>query len=341
MIEYSKNIEIGINILCDVEMEKIELFKIILTEHVSFIGENEISTLKEILIAEDENVASIVNTLIKSVEPSGIYTQRDQRDSWAVTVPIETDGVLKCFIVMGKRYFTYITPEFSHPFNTVSMLLEELLHVKIYTLLWKKRGYIQHINKGFGICKSDLLSVASSMIDEYLVSRMKANILSINNSFQLESGKELIGGKLNYGGNVLNRIKAAELQLKEMVEKLRIESRSIPETWREIIRILYRNIFEPLSRNAPFCDENQEPRNEEQLKSVKIYRELIVEYWENIHDQLKVVYESNLSKYESALNEIYNIIDALFNRIGITYSRVSGEDCWVNIDPKILNLLEN
>jgi len=332
--------EITINLLCDIELNKIELFKTILSEHISFIGEESIASLKGIFITEDKNVASTVNTIIKSVEPAGNYSPREQSDSFAVTVPVEINGALNCFIVMGKKYFTDITPEFNHPFNTISMLLEELLHVKIYSLLWNKRGYIQYINKGFGTCKSDILSIASSLMDEYLVSRMKSKILSSCNSFQLESGKDLTGGKLSYGGNVFKRIKTAGIEFKQIVESLKKESVSIPEAWGHITRNLYRNIFEPLSRNAGFCDENQESCDDEQLKSIRMFIDLINDYWKDIHERLKTLYENNLNNYEYVKNDIANIIDSLLNGFGISYSRIHGEDCWVNIDPHTIDLFE-
>jgi hypothetical protein len=339
MNESIDNLEIRINILCNIEIEKIDLFNKILFEHISYLGQADVSTLKEIVITEDEDVVPKINSLIKSVEPSMFYTPRDQTDSNAVTVPIETDGKLNCFIVISKKYLITLTPEFNHPIKTVSMLLEELLHVKIYTYLWGKRGYIQHVRKGLGIYRSGILTISSSMIDEYIVGRTKTNIFSTYNSFQLESGTDLIGGKINYGGNVFDQINTAEIELKKIVEKLVREAVSIPDAWGDISRILYRNIFEPLARNSAYYDENHEDFDEKRLESIRIYRDVVITYWGKIHNQLKAIYESNLLEYESALSEIGDNISALLERIGITCLKVQGEDCLIKIDSIILDIL--
>jgi len=337
----SESLNVDINVLCQIIPEKTDAFAALLRELISVVGVDNIITLKQILIVDDSQVVNVVNSIIKTVEPSAVYMPRDTDFANALSLPVERDGLLSCFIVMSDVFLKPLTLEHNHPFNTVSTLLEELLHVGVYTSAWQRRGYVQHRSSKLNACEMDVLTIATQMCDEYVVIRRKSQLLATYPLFEPEPGKGFSRGKLSYDGDLIKKIGISGIELKKAVIEAAGGSKVISEVRSDVMRILYRGIFEPLSRNAAYCDEtNEDSAVEQNLQAIKFYRELIADYWCNIHKELTLVFESNLSETEPALKEICGYIRELLKRVGITYGNTQDGQYWVNFGPNLLDAIE-
>jgi hypothetical protein len=166
------------------------------------------------------------------------------------------------------------------------------------------------------------------MCDEYVVIRMKSELLA----------PSLAPRKLSYGGDVVEEIGRGVIELKRTVVEAARGARVTQEAWAGVMRILYRSVFEPLSRNAGYCDEADEDFSlEQRLQAIKFYTEVVADHWHKIHGQLKRVFESDLNETEIALNEISGCIRVLLSTVGVTYRKTEDGQCWVDFNSAFLD----
>jgi hypothetical protein len=303
----------------------------LLRELICLLEESSLASLRRIVIVEDQRVASTVNAIIKTVEPSVSYAPRDVDAANAVTVPVENGKDLACLIVLGKALLDSLDLEHGHPAETVSALLEELLHVWVYTSAWQRRGYVQHRGKGLDPCEADVLTIASQMCDEYVVIRRKTHLAATQPLFELEPGKRLGAGVLSYGGDAVSAIELGIGQAEDIVLEAACGARAASDAWRDVTRALYRGIFEPLSRDAAYRDGALEgPPLDQRLQSVEFYRDVLADPWNRMHEGLRRVFDSNLSESEVILDQIVSCLRAFLKIIGVTYRKTDAGLCWVD-----------
>jgi hypothetical protein len=133
-------VEIDLGVLCSVGTDRVEAFTALLRESICLLEESSLASLRTTVILEDKLVASTVRTIIKTVEPSAPYAPRDVDAANAATVPVKNRKGLACLIVLGKTLLDSLDWEHNHPAETVSAVLEELLHVWVYTPRVAKAG---------------------------------------------------------------------------------------------------------------------------------------------------------------------------------------------------------
>ncbi|OGO59309.1 MAG: hypothetical protein A2029_05005 [Chloroflexi bacterium RBG_19FT_COMBO_47_9] len=323
--------DVELQVLCSLEKSKIEGFASLLPEMICLVGAESIYSLQKVIIVNDDQVPKTVNTIIKAIDPSASYTPRSAYPANAVSVPLETKGELYCFIVMGKSYIEPLDTEHYHSPNTVLTLLEELLHVWVYTSAWHRRGYVQYRNRELPACYADLLTIASQMCDEYVVIRRKSHLAANLAVFEPEPGKGFMAGIINYGGNIFDEVSKGDEELEKIIVEAASGLRRVPNSWNDLMIVMYRLVFEPLSRNAAYCDDiSGEMSGWMELQTIKLYRDLLSEYWEIIHDELIMVFDSNLHETETCLKKIADAIEALLGKIGVDFRKMEDGKCWVS-----------
>lgn len=73
----------------------------------------------------------------------------------ATAVPVEQDDLFKCFVLLEESLVRPLAPTEYHVNPTTSALLEELLHVRVYSGLW------EHLRPGRTHCLSTVGRVRS------------------------------------------------------------------------------------------------------------------------------------------------------------------------------------
>jgi hypothetical protein len=330
-MDMSERLEVGLDVLCSLDRSKTDAFIALLRELISLVGATRVAGLKKVIVVSDSQVTNTVNAIIKTVEPSASYSPSNTYSAYAVAIPLESEGALACFIVVGEKYLEPLDAEHNHPIDTVSILLEELLHVWVYTSAWQRRGYVQHHNKGLSACEEDLLIIASLMCDEYAVIRRKSLLVSNLPLFEPEPGKGFVAGKLNYSGDVANDISQGIAEIEKIIIEAASGTKAVSDSWSDLTRTLYRGIFEPLSREAAYCDGTpEESMSHKKLLPIKFYRDVLADCWSKIHGGLNRIFDSNLDETEVILNEIVCSIQALLKTIGVAYRKTEDGRCWVD-----------
>ena len=98
--------------------------------------------------------------------------------------------------------------------------------------------------------------------------------------------------------------------------------------WDELVQSLYRDIFEPLSRNAAYVDgTDNEVTASVELEQVSPYGKTLASYWYAIHGQLRHNYDGNLDEIEATMDEIVDNILSFLMTLGISCQKTE-EELW-------------
>ncbi len=102
------------------------------------------------------------------------------------------------------------------------------------------------------------------------------------------------------------------------------------DAWPKLLQVVYREIFEPLAREAAFqaaiptdADIPHPPRD---ASESWFYRQGVAPYWDQVRIQLERSFNKNLEKEDTALNNMVDILEAFLREMGVTcYKTLSGD----------------
>lgn len=294
------------------------------------VGADSLSSLTTVFIVDADQLVSTVRQIITTVEPGASYAASPSHVPSGVALPLETEGQLACTIVLARELLETLTSERFHPFEAVSTVLEELLHVWVYEAAWRRRGYVQHRGRGLSGCEADVLTIVSQMCDEYVVIRRKTELASTWSLFDSQPGPGLVVGKLEYGSSVVDTVAAGTQQIVATVIEAASGQRAPSDSWACLVSVLYRGIFEPLARHAAYNDVAASSQTIEGLNTIRLYREVIAAHWSSIHGGLKRVFASSLEETETVLAANSDTIRRLLLIMGVSYQRMPNGSCWVD-----------
>ena len=125
----------------------------------------EQSALSRISIVPDAELERAVNDIAMLAGKPGTYRVGTTLPP-AVTVPIEDEAGVTCIVVVAVSLLATInSEEFSA--DVISTVLEELLHIRLYSAAWQRRRWIEQPPGVYG-CKLDLVRLCSGFHDEYV-----------------------------------------------------------------------------------------------------------------------------------------------------------------------------
>lgn len=325
----SNQLNIEINVCCDIPIEKVNLFADLLQKLLNYVHPNK---LRKIILVPDNQVAETVNQILNAaVGISEAYKPRSVLAANAVSIPVEGENDLACFIILGDGLIQQLTPDHMHVPEVVSAVLEELLHVWHYSMIWNRRGYIHYGQKVSESCTADLYTIASQMLDEYVVNNTKMDILSTVPLIEVEPGQGLTTGLLSYGDSIKNHLDHAAESMKQVVVGAAAGEMPISDAWPHMLHHLYRDILEPLARDTAFrIGTSEELLTEQEASLCSFYHHFFASYWGKIRSELVRTVSSNLAETEQALEEIVKHLRAFLELIGVTYHLQDDEICWVD-----------
>jgi len=326
-------LDFSLNILANIDKSRVEAFSVLLQEHISLIGAEKISSLKSIFVVDDDQVSQTINSILQTAGVSRSYSPNPNNPAKATAVPVENGETFSSFIVISKQHLQNLSLDSYHHSETVLALLEELLHVWVYTTTWQRRGFLLPSENERNGCENDIFIIASQMCDEYVVIRKKAELISTLPLIEVktETAHVLTTGKIRYGGDIVQDITQSEIALEKTIIEAASGQMEIADAWRFILGIIYRKLFEPLSRNSAYCDAISENRlPDEPLRDINFYQELIADRWGKIHKGLKRVYNSDLDDTEIVLDEIIFEITSFLEEVGVKYRNLEENQCWVD-----------
>jgi hypothetical protein len=297
------------------------------------VGADRVATLATIIVVDAANVQEAVSAVVRTMDPSVTYTPNPGYSARGVAVPVEQDSQLVSTIVLARELIELLAPPRIHPYETVSTVLEELLHVSVYETTWHRRGYVHHRGRGLSGCDTDVLAVVSQMSDEYVVNRRKAMLASTRPMFDHTDGG-LSTGRLQYGWSVPGTVSSGIRQLGSIVRAASVGGGTNPESWNLAVSGLYRGVLEPLARHAAYNEVNPSDESVESLADVPQYRERVLEHWLALHRSLQRMFDSDLADTELLLPEMGEAVRQILLRFGVEYQQRGTGSCQVRFrDP--------
>ncbi len=285
--------------------------------------------LDSIWIVPEGELGTYVNRIITAVAPDASPHEFGTYTPGGVAVPVETEVGAKAFVLLDKSEIVHLSPTNYFLPDVISTILEEVLHVQLYSLAWQRRGFIQYRDQEVG-CKIDYYNLCSNFHDEYAVCRLKAQMLKENLLFKTEQG-EIKPVEFFYGAPLDKSINRAVADLKQTIFGAASASIPIESAWPKALNQIYRGILEPLARNAGFVAANPDadhPYNNANNSS--FYVNYFSRYWHLIEQQLNISFDSDFSEEETALDHMVEHLDTFLKEIGVSLRQLDSSDCWVD-----------
>ncbi len=211
-----------------------------------------------------------------------------------------------------------LAPDRARPYRLVSGLLEELLHVRVYVTAWQQRGQLDppHLDGR----ERDLFALCSNVHDEYVVNREKAAISLAHPIYdhpnQPGMRTPLI---LSYGGQLAESLAGAGEELVALSRRRAEDGTAPDDEWNRLTTILYRQIFEPLARDAGFRAGIGEASVFEPNDAVNVpfYQDRVAPYWEAALAQIERSYRAGLRDMDQTLDGLVLLVHAFIGDLGL------------------------
>jgi len=311
---------------CEISPERVEVFTALIRKLSLASLPTSAEHLKGLLVVPDTDLERTVNAIAEGKRPAPYRAGTTLPP--AIAVAVEDDSGLSCFIVITESLLQSIDPE-HYTVDTVSTLLEELLHVRLYIGTWQRRGCLMS-RKTESPCAQDLFVMCSNFHDEYVVARWKAPIFAS------------LGLEIRYGLRLAPILDQAAQNLARIVIMASSGVFPIQDAWGKVIRSVHRDLFDPLARDAGFRAGNPESSQDEDGASESwFYRDHIASYWQQVQVELERSFDSGLTETESALDEIVKTVEEFLRFIGVTYRDIDDSQCWVNFERRFFDSLED
>lgn len=314
---------------CDISEEALAHFGSIVRELASLLSADPLRSLRAVVVVDHSQIASKANELIRRMDARRSYFPDGVLGPEGLALPLEQHGSLESFVLIAREVAESLSRpvQFRSP-NAISTILEELLHVCVYGLAKRRRGYLHPDQTSTLPCDVDLHVIGSQMCDEYVVNRLKTRILGQLPLIQEKPDGPLIVGQLCYGADPRTLVSLGFERLSNILVEGRSGSRPASEAWAEVARILYRNFFEPLARYSAYVDDLGPSGLDEELSAIDGYQHFLRPHWLTTHEGLRRLIASDLVETEHVLEAILSTLRAILMDLGVTYGGTPG-DCWI------------
>src|SRR5258706_11937772 len=121
---------------CDVVTDEAARFGVLVQEMAVLAAIPNPQHLRRIVVVPEGQLPAAVNAIISQGDPGKAMYKTGNYSPDGVAVPTERDGQLACEIVFDERVVQGLSSPGYPPFDSVSTVLEELLHIWVYSGLW-------------------------------------------------------------------------------------------------------------------------------------------------------------------------------------------------------------
>jgi hypothetical protein len=277
---------------------------------------NEIGDLRELLIVPDDQIESIANSIFRE---SQFTRGQILTTAGAIAIPISFGTHLECVILIKESELDAIErgkPDVDYLALTI---IEELFHVKHYTLTWNRRGFIHYSTDNASNCMVELLNFSFHLFDEYTVGRWKSDI---------------IDHELYFGGNIPTYIDKGLREIAYIINQACKKEFQGEEIWIRIDTTMKQKIFGPLVRDAGRRHSLlNKPSPAGNPDDSQLYVENVKAYWDGINQDLIKGFD-NLSEADEKILGIAYTLREFLERVGITLVIKENNICWLEFNNK-------
>lgn len=331
--DQSSGKSVSLDIRCEVEVKDVEEiagFIALLQEMLGLAAIPNAEHLRSIVIAPKGKLPETVKAIIQQAGAGNNTYQPGTYRTQGIAFPTEREGQMECWIVLDESIIRGLTRDAYRPFETVSTLLEELLHVWVYSTLWEAQRASPASSKAL-ISNDALWSFCGNVHNEYMANRRKSYLFATLPLYAVEGG--YAPGLVKYPDPLGPIIESSKAAIVSIIVKAGSGQIPISESWIQLLNGLYRRIVEPLCREAAKregCLDAQREGNigpEEQLEeqaptaaSSRFYALHVAPYWQRLHVELERSYEtfsSQPGETLTALDTMRDVLQEFLSHLGV------------------------
>ncbi|MCP4138419.1 MAG: hypothetical protein GY754_46100 [bacterium] len=311
MIENSNHAAIAIESRAQIAEETLSMFSKLVRELASLVlPAPSFSYFNSVLIIPDGTVEETVNELYKKSLNANRSYRLGTSEPRGLAIPVETRHTLNPIILFTASFVNSISTAQNNN-DIIPTVLEELLHVKVYTAIYKNEGFISLRNR---YIHPDLYTVGVMIHDEFYVNREKVTI-----------AQELIKTRLQFDGDINSIISDSFNSLHSIIHAAASGKVPVENSWNRVTHSLHKGLLDPLSRYFAINYTNADSG----IKNSFIYSSYIKPHWEQVHAVLQTSHTNNLSGYSDSIKQIVKILTDFLSYIGVDYIK-KGNGYWVD-----------
>ena len=315
---------LSINTMCDLPPASLEGFCRLLQELLPLARIPHVEHLGGILLIGDGQMGDTVNTVAGQGDQSDLcaYTPSATWRATATAVPVVRDGRLACVVLLEESLVRSLTPDNYRVYPTNSSLLEELLHVRVYSGLWahlqEGDDSLPELRLGEGP-----LAACMNALGEYLANRWKANLLSTLPLTAVEGGYAPV--TVQYPDALGPLLDDAGERIMDLVLAVASGAKPFKEGWQELLQIVYRGVLEPLARECACRDGNtlgDVPIHEPDVEQSRFYQRCVAPYadeWRQALRRAADAFDTNPREAVAALIAMRETLNRFLSRVGVEY----------------------
>ena len=272
------------------------------------IGPEGLESLSEIVVTPRENISGASNEFMARCGDS----PRVRTSAGAVSVPAVAGGRLTAAIVLDVADLNAFDQTHADLDYFALTLLEEMLHIRHYSVTFQHRGFIHYDLPDQ--CQTNLFELAYHLLDEYLVGRWKANVIT---------------AEICYGGNLPEDIEEGLRALAEVVTEAASARLAINEAWMQTADVISGPTFGALVREAGRRANRDTPSPAGEPATSAMFRTDIAPYWDPTLRHLEQAFADLQSEDEMVANIASQLV-AFLSHCGVTLSPMPEGGCWLN-----------
>ncbi len=237
-----------------------------------------------------------------------------------LALPKNANGGLGCLVLIDEAKLDGLT-DHHRPCELILTVLEELIHVVLYTARWGQDGDTFLDKLGSGTWEE---IIASRIHDEYAACRIKANISATVPLFDHPTGGRTTM-IVQYGDDPQRLAMLAQRDIAMLREAFKDGPCDLGEAMARAQNIAFRGLLEPMARAQGFHDgcpedmpveENVYPVN---LPDIEFAQFAMADLWPSIRYILQESHDSKYSSINSAVDgirtHVATVCDRLLDRV--------------------------
>jgi hypothetical protein len=295
-------------ISCEVPASRLEQLRMLVAWCETRTHIQDLCVLSEIIVTPRENIADAANEFMARVgERPSVRTSAS-----AVAVPAVSEGRLTAAIVLDVAHLNAFDQTHTELDYFALTLLEEMLHIRHYSITFQRRGFI-HYNLP-PQCQSLLHELAYHLLDEYLVGRWKA---------------DLVSAEIFYGGNLPRDIEDGLFRLARIVVEAASARVAISDSWSRTADIITGPTFGALVREAGRTATRNTPSPAGDPTSSIMFLDHVALYWNSTLEDLVHAFD-DLRTEDEAVAQVASQLANFLEHCGVTLIPMPDGGCWVN-----------
>jgi hypothetical protein len=342
MTDDSASPGLALNVLCDMPSGAIEGFVALLEVMLPLAKIPYPDQLAAIYLVRDGGLTEQVNALLREEATSKRVYAPPEVATDACALPVERQGTLRCYVILEERLVRSLSSANYLQLDTTRALLEELLHVRFYSGLWRL-GRATDENWTFEN-SDDLQTICFNALNEYMAIRWKAETYSTVPLIPVQGGYAVaplaypvaLGSLLDSGGD----------KLFDTVTGAASGRIPIADAGAQVLQTVYRSVLEPLARESAYKDGNKGtddvPTQEPAAEASWLYQRLVGSYWERWRQQLRRSFDTFDAESPTAISDLSAMRRTLvefLRRIGVTYQPLKNSQVYMYFDGTVAQIL--